>query len=253
MENVTENQLVPFDGGGDIYQVPRPPEAVLAEAQACAKALKRVVSATKAVSVFGGREHLHFTAWQTLATFFRLSPRIRETRLIDVNGVVGYEAFAEVVHIPTGQVVSSGEGMCLNDEANWGTRPKYEWRDGKKVKVGDERVPLFQLRSMAQTRAAAKALRNVLSWVVVMAGYEPTAAEEMDGTADMSGPIPQPQPKESTGTISEKQAKRLWALAHQAGKPKDEVVAIIKSHGFSSTAEITTDVYEKICEEVSAS
>lgn len=39
--------------------------------------------------------------------------------------------------------------------------------------------PLFQLKSMAQTRACAKALRNVLAWVVVLAGYAPTPSEEM--------------------------------------------------------------------------
>jgi len=32
---------------------------------------------------------------------------------------------------------------------------------------------------MAQTRAGAKALRNVLAWVVVLAGYRPTPAEEL--------------------------------------------------------------------------
>jgi hypothetical protein len=41
--------------------------------------------------------------------------------------------------------------------------------------------PLYQLRSMAQTRAQAKALRGVLAWVAVLAGYNPTPAEEMDG------------------------------------------------------------------------
>jgi len=52
------------------------------------------------------------------------------------------------------------------------------------VKVGDEVVPWFQLASMAQTRAGAKALRNRLAWVVVLAGYKPTPAEEMtEGTA----------------------------------------------------------------------
>lgn len=49
----------------------------------------------------------------------------------------------------------------MNDETNW---------RGK---------PLFQLRSMAQTRACAKALRNVLAFVPVLAGYEATPAEEM--------------------------------------------------------------------------
>jgi hypothetical protein len=38
---------------------------------------------------------------------------------------------------------------------------------------------------MAQTRAGSKALRNALAWVVVLAGYKPTPAEEM---AEHAGP-----------------------------------------------------------------
>src|SRR5678816_2244550 len=58
--------------------------------------------------------------------------------------------------------------MCIRDS------PKKE-----RVLVGEEGVPSFQLRSMAQTRAASKALRNALAWVVVLAGYRPTPAEEL--------------------------------------------------------------------------
>ena len=61
--------------------------------------------------------------------------------------------------------------MCMDDEK--------KWKDS----------PAFQIRSMAQTRAAAKCLRNVLAWVVVMAGYAPTPAEEMDSSRTSSQPI----------------------------------------------------------------
>src|SRR5262249_527648 len=50
----------------------------------------------------------------------------------------------------------------------------------EKIQVGEEAVPMFQLASMAQTRANAKVLRNVLSWVAVLAGYKPTPAEEIE-------------------------------------------------------------------------
>ena len=55
---------------------------------------------------------------------------------------------------------------------------------GKKVAVGSTPTPLFQLRSMAQTRACGKALSNLFKWVVVLAGYKPTPAEEMIGRMD---------------------------------------------------------------------
>jgi hypothetical protein len=75
--------------------------------------------------------------------------------------VKGAKARAEVVDLRTGQVVGGAEAYCMRDEENWAVKP---W---------------FQLASMAQTRAGAKALRNVLAWVVVLAGYRPTPAEEL--------------------------------------------------------------------------
>jgi hypothetical protein len=59
--------------------------------------------------------------------------------------------------------------------------------------VGEVLVPWFQLASMAQTRAGAKALRNAFAWVVVLAGYQPTPAEEMDGVIDVA-PMKTPEP-----------------------------------------------------------
>ncbi len=37
----------------------------------------------------------------------------------------------------------------------------------------------FAIKSMAQTRASAKALRNAFGWVAELAGFESTPAEEM--------------------------------------------------------------------------
>jgi hypothetical protein len=49
----------------------------------------------------------------------------------------------------------------VSDERNWSHRDDYA------------------LRSMAQTRAVAKALRLCLGWIMSLAGYEATPAEEM--------------------------------------------------------------------------
>jgi hypothetical protein len=75
--------------------------------------------------------------------------------------VRGFEARAVAI-AADGRELSAAESMCLSDEPNWKDKP------------------LFMLRSMAQTRAAAKALRNVLAWVGVLAGYRPTALDETD-------------------------------------------------------------------------
>jgi hypothetical protein len=179
-----------------------------------------------------------------------------------------------------GNVVSSGEAICMSDEDNWSTRPKYEyemalksgghapedksdradwvWEDnpnkkgGKrpkrvKIQVGTEPVPEFQRLSMAQTRAMAKALKNCVAWVVVLAGFEPVAAEEMSGTADDDEgaskhdvepmQMPQEKPKPPTtaaapssppaakapggGTANDKQKNYIKKLAKEIGLEED--------------------------------
>lgn len=189
----------------------RNPEEILAEAQRAAKALQDVIRKKAKPVNFNGEQYLEFEDWQTAGRFYGVTCKIEWTRPVEFSGVKGFEARATVLEVRTGMELSAAEAMCLNDEEKWRARPKYEyhyvkksggtcledpgrdeliWEDGKegkkrpkktRIHVGEEAVPLFQLRSMAQTRAGAKALRNVLAWVVVLAGYKPTPAEEMTG------------------------------------------------------------------------
>ena len=209
--------------------VSRQPEIVLAEAQKAARALKDVIEAKPKKVVFNNETYLEFEDWQTVGRFYGIAPRIVWTKPVEYgagpNAITGFEAAAEAVHVETGKVVSSAEAMCLTDEEKWRSRPKYAWayvlrsggtsvedpgadnimwednpaKPGKKrpkkerVLVGEEVVPMFQLRSMAQTRAGAKALRNALAWVVVLAGYKPTPAEEMMEVPRHNEPEPEPE------------------------------------------------------------
>lgn len=190
---------------GEALAVTREPEEVLADAQKAAAALMTVVRSKKKQIVFNGETYLESGDWQTVAKFYGVTAKIESTRFVQFGEASGFEAAAVALDC-NGREVSRGEAMCLNDEENWGMRAKYEWQDvldaqGKKtwefnaekqknlpkrnkVKVGETPTPLFQLRSMAQTRACAKALSNLFKWVVVLAGYKPTPAEEMTGTVE---------------------------------------------------------------------
>lgn len=139
----------------------RPPKEVLDAAQEAAKALTNVLKNKRNPVKFGGEQYLEFEDWQTVARFYQLTVKVVSTNLIEIDEIKGFEAKAVVIDNRSGMEISAAESMCMNDEKNW------------KMK------PFFQLRSMAQTRACAKALRNVLAWVVVLAGYKPTPAEEM--------------------------------------------------------------------------
>lgn len=174
-----ENQSVVPMG----LSVIRKPAEILREAKEAAQALLEVVRLKPKPVIFNGEQYLEFEDWQTCGRFYGLTAKVTWTRLVEVGGAMGYESGADVINNVTGLVVSSAEAMCLNDEEKWNKRSKYEYNQKTKTreKIGEVQVPLFQLRSMAQTRACAKALRNVLSWVVVLAGFKPTVAEELTG------------------------------------------------------------------------
>ncbi|MEN6474380.1 MAG: hypothetical protein ABFD81_10225 [Syntrophaceae bacterium] len=186
-----------------------------------------------------GEQYLEFEDWQTVGKFYEVSAKVVSTEFIDFGSAQGFLAKAEVIRLSDGMAISAAEAMCLNDEDKWSARSKYVyeyvlkdgtrqeddppkdmivWVDnpdkpGKKmpqkerVLRGEVKVPLFQLRSMAQTRACAKALRNVLAWVVVLAGYKPTVAEELDGDthAEENEPPKEPikEPQKKTAPAAE--------------------------------------------------
>jgi len=139
------------------------PQTEVNFASKAAKALQGIVESKKHKVIVGGKQYLQFEDWQTLARFFNYTVGVDWVRqLKNGDSLTGYEARA-IVYNREGVVIGSAEASCLRDEKNWQDKPE------------------FQLKSMAQTRASAKALRNILAWVSVLAGYEGTPAEEMDG------------------------------------------------------------------------
>jgi len=130
----------------------------------CAKALTDIISSKPKKVIIHGEQYLEYEDWQTIARFFNTTVGTESTNKVEDKGVFkGYEAVA-VVFNQAGVKIGGAEASCFVDEANWGNKPE------------------FQLKSMAQTRACAKALRNIFGWVVVLAGYKTTPSEEMDGT-----------------------------------------------------------------------
>lgn len=170
-----ENQLAVIEPNQDVA-ILRPPEVVLAEAKKAAVALADIVSKKKRPVIMNGEQYLEFEDWQTVGRFYGVTAKVTFTEFIDLGGVHGFSAHAVALR-SDGMEISAAEAMCLNDEQNWKSKP------------------LFQLRSMAQTRACAKALRNVLAWVVVLAGYKPTPAEEMQEVFNGKPPVTEPQKK----------------------------------------------------------
>ena len=162
-EIVSENEAIVSQPAQ--FALQRAPEIVLQEASIAAKALRNVIESKPNKVVIEGKTFLTFEDWQTVARFYGMTVAARATNYVERGRACGYECHAEVILAANGQVIGAAQAECLDDEK--------KWRD----------KPMFQLRSMAQTRAQAKALRSVLAWVVVMAGYAATPAEEMDSNA----------------------------------------------------------------------
>lgn len=178
------------------------PEQVIAEARKAAKALQDIITQKKDPVKFNGDIYLEFEDWTTVAKFYGCTSKVISTQYVEFGDVRGFEATAVTLDRNLNEI-GRAESLCLSDEDNWGNVPVYEWVDilddqGKKIYdksafngkggykrekklVGNKAKPLFQLKSMAQTRAGAKTLRHNFSWVVVLAGYKPSVAEEMTG------------------------------------------------------------------------
>lgn len=219
-----EKEIVVVGAQEGTLTATRSPQAIIAEARERAKALKDIVSKKEKPVIMNGEQYLEFEDWQTCGKFYGLTAKVVSTEPLDFNGGArGFKAKAVVVDNSTGIEVSAAEAICLNDEDKWSTRAKYESKNGHREKVGEVPVPMFQLMSMAQTRACAKALRNVLAWVVVLAGYKPTTAEDLTGDeGEASSKITPPKQKtETTGKSGLKTATFVPADVNHKSGSKD--------------------------------
>ncbi len=228
----------------------RTPQIVIDEAKTAAAALTAIIAQKPNPLIIEGKTYLNFEDWQLLGRFYGVTTGSSDqvpVKFVEYGDARGFEATAEARLVSTNQVISRAEAMCLDDEWKW---------EGK---------PLFQIKSMAQTRACAKALRNVLAWVVVLAGYAPTPAEEIEADRP-SSQIPAPAagrsmseiPAPPTGTkpiatprraglISDKQIGRLYAIGRDRQISKADVDKWLGQCGFASAKEIPKARYDAIC------
>lgn len=152
-------------------------------AQAAAKLLVNIIKQNNWSHKLGGQsEHIQYEGWQTAGKYYGYTVETFDPEYIELGGAKGFKAKAVVINEQTGIKVGGAEAYCMSDEKNWNLEPHTN-SYGKTVPG----KPLFQLASMAQTRAGSKALRQILGFVVALAGYNPTPAEEMEGVVTNNG------------------------------------------------------------------
>ncbi len=238
----------------------RDPELVVQEAALIARVFQSKMLAINDAKgqpilfrMFGPSRHITKPGWQLLGSMFRVTAGIvpGSCKFVDLgNNIQGWEATAEAIYVPNGHRISTADSMCLTDEENWDTRPVYEWQviNNKNVKkpTGEvTQVPMFQLRSMAQTRACSKVMSNLFAFVATMAGCSGTAAEDMpavdpggNGQAQPTTQAPQ-RAQNGGATIGEGQVGRLFSLNKKAGGSRERLGVILAAHGY--TAPSNTD------------
>lgn len=108
-----------------------------------------------------GKNYVNVEGWQIAGAFTGVFPVVESVENLSDGEIYKYRAEVSL-YDQSGSKVGSGVAICTNKEA------------GKKY--FDE----YAIASMAQTRAVGKAFRMKIGWLLKIAGYETTPAEEMD-------------------------------------------------------------------------
>src|SRR4029077_11818431 len=141
------------------------PDEIITTVAETANALSTVIDKQRLSVSIQGRKHVLVEGWTLLGTMLVVSPVCVWTRKLEN----GWEARVEA-RTRDGAVVGAAEAECLRSERSWAARDDYA------------------LRSMAQTRATSKALRQPLGFVMTMAGYSATPAEKRVIEAERGSP-----------------------------------------------------------------
>lgn len=232
----------------EVYQPAPPPSLfrtddpieIIEKATRVANALKAVIVQQGLFKAINGREHVLVEGWTTLGSMLGVVPVATWSRPMDlvtkydvevihyewVNGrkrekgrshytVEGHDWEARVeARTMDGRTIGGAEAMCSRNEHTWSKRDDYA------------------LRSMAQTRAVSKALRGPLGFIVALAGYATTPAEEMP-IDDMPGAssgnaasIPAdapPTPEAPSGKLADVVVKQMVAAIKATTHPHEWV------------------------------
>lgn len=107
-----------------------------------------------------GKNYTYVEGWQFAGGLMGLFPKIVEVKKVEGEEIKWF-CEAHIINAKTGEVMSTGFALCSKKE--------------NKKSGFDE----YAVLSMAQTRAIGKAYRNLIGWVMKMAGSEATPAEEV--------------------------------------------------------------------------
>jgi hypothetical protein len=205
--------LETIDDNSEIQYVEPTPSEMIEMATARANALAGVVDTQELYVMIQGKKYLKAEAWQTVAALNVCHFETQWTKPIrnaDEDEITGYLAKVNLVD-QQGNIRGSGIMPCGYDD--------FPCRG----KTGTPRDRAAM--SAAQTWAGSKAARATFAWVVTLAGYEPTPADEMTtgpqeaATQPRKAPTP---PKPQRATLARKWSNAQWSQILEAIAPRDQ-------------------------------
>lgn len=125
-----------------------------------ATALKDHVVRQNLYTNIHGKNYVHVEGWQFAGKMLGLSPLIKSVQNVSTEKARSWLAHVEIVDV-NNVVRSNGYALCSSAESKKSSFDEYA------------------LLSMAQTRAIGKGYRNLIGWVMKLAGYEGTPMEEV--------------------------------------------------------------------------
>lgn len=220
--------MVPYGGSTELIAGASPEEQI-ERAVAMATALDKIIRQQGMRTKMGRRKvvkpdgkevwedsyHTNVEAWQTLATFLGVAivPEDPEPIRDDAGNVklTSYEVVKEFYpkgtkgeHIRNGSAVVERVERAMVEGAEGFTCRCLVYKDGVIVGAGSSRCtrleeswrskPDYALEGMAQTRAIGRSMATPGRWIVTLAGYNGTPAEEMpEPTGPPFGPVASPE------------------------------------------------------------
>lgn len=136
------------------YSIDKP-----AEVAKMATVLKNHVVKHKLYSNIKGRNYAHVEGWQFAGFLLGTYPKVESVVNLSNEKEIKWQANVNIYQ--GDKIIGSGIAVCSSKEA---------------IKKGFDE---YAILSMAQTRAIGKAYRNIIGWVMKLAGYESTPREEM--------------------------------------------------------------------------
>ncbi len=174
MTEIIEGELISTDL---VYQPPQndvsiwgttDPGEIIQEATRVAEPLAQVVRKQELAKRIGQSEHVKVEGWTLLGSMLGVfAVPDGDPEIVEIEGAFGFKAKMKAV-TRNGDVVGGGTSYCLRSEERW------------------RNADVYAMSSMAQTRATSRALKGPLGFVMKLAGFESTPAEEM--TPEMKAP-----------------------------------------------------------------